>query len=470
MMTTANGTHIATAEEIGRSAVEDWTLTGAPSVVSGFLTELPPTVADKLRFFDRDSERAAFVIGALPVLAAIISSGVRIPVLEGDVSPDLYACVIAPPSSGKGALRWARALGEAVDRERYERSEAERLRFAGLPKDERADEAEPPRLTFYAPADTSAAAFIRSMNENGGRLCLFEEEAATLATALGREWGAFSSVIRKAFHHEPITAERKDSRTRVERPALSILLSGTKDQFVRLFEEAIEDGTFSRYGVYYFEDAAPWRSQRPRLHHAERTERFRQEARRLLSVHEHMARLEQEGRPARFELSPSQWDLHDACYEGVLDFVRAGELPARLEANVKRSGIVATRIACVLSVLRAFDEGRPPDAGERVTCADSDLAFALHLGQIFVHHAIRLYSEIEQVAGKEAVTPKQARMQAALDALPPSFGRVEMNEAARRLGVSQATLYRYAKEWEAAGVVDHPREGRYLKNIDALRN
>ena len=93
------------------------------------------------------------------------------------------------------------------------------------------------------PSNTTAAALQTALAENDGRGIMCETETDTLSGALGADFGNFSDVLRKAFHHEPVSLLRKTDRQHLdlERPALSIALTGTPGQLPRLMPTA-EDG------------------------------------------------------------------------------------------------------------------------------------------------------------------------------------------------------------------------------------
>lgn len=58
---------------------------------------------------------------------------------------------------------------------------------------------------------------------------IWEHEADTLADTLSKEWGNFSDALRKAFHHEYISYQRKTNNEHfeIENPNLCLALSGT---------------------------------------------------------------------------------------------------------------------------------------------------------------------------------------------------------------------------------------------------
>lgn len=104
---------------------------------------------------------------------------------------------------------------------------------------------------LFIPANSSATALFQTLNDNEGQALMFETEGDTLTTTFRSEHGNYSDGLRKAFHHEPITYNRRKDREYVEitMPRLSVLLSGTPRQVGALIPDP-ENGLFSRFLFY----------------------------------------------------------------------------------------------------------------------------------------------------------------------------------------------------------------------------
>uniref|UniRef100_UPI001FB2246F DUF3987 domain-containing protein n=1 Tax=Rhodothermus marinus TaxID=29549 RepID=UPI001FB2246F len=93
---------------------------------------------------------------------------------------------------------------------------------------------------------------------------LFSSEADALSTVLGQEWGRWSHLLRKAYHHEAVRRETKsEGLLVVERPVLAVALTGTPAQLWHLMEGGVEDGLFSRFLITRLRGDNRWVSQRP---------------------------------------------------------------------------------------------------------------------------------------------------------------------------------------------------------------
>jgi hypothetical protein len=432
-------------------------LRDAPPIPDATYEHLPRFLTDALSFFERPSQRAVLLLGSLPVLSGIISRGVEIPHRDGMMSPDVFVCIVAPAASGKGAMKWAKRLGLYTHERLSEAFEHDHTAWAALPAKERRGEPEPPRRLFYLPGNVSAARMVQVLDQTGGSAVMFEEEIDTLAGALKQDWGNFSDVLRKAFHHEPISIERKTERGYISRAGLSMVLSGTPAQMLQLIQSA-ENGLFSRYGFYYFEDYEGWLSHRPGIRIDER-ERFFDEASRWLDTL-YQRLVARSNQRVRVRLLPEHWDEHDRFFDDQTRRLISQGLPQGLVANVRRAGLTAVRTAATLAVLRAYEAEVDFREVDTVHTSDEDVLAALYLSTTFLEHAARFYSLLEN----RPLVRAQPELRL-YDALPEGEISVEAFEAAwRSIDVSRATAFRYRAALVEAGLLaETAQRGTYLK-------
>ena len=74
---------------------------------------LPPVLRDACNHLADRTEREVFLIGALGVVSGLLPN-VRGFYDQQFYGPNLFVYILAPYGSGKGMLRYARALGEAI--------------------------------------------------------------------------------------------------------------------------------------------------------------------------------------------------------------------------------------------------------------------------------------------------------------------------------------------------------------------
>lgn len=231
-----------------------------PKIPSDIYAQLPDILKESTNMFGDGIEKDVLLIGAISVISGCL------PNIEGiyfdePVSAHLYSFITAPAGSGKGKLKWAKYFGLKIHKSMVEQSirakeeyEQEMENYNNLNKNQRQGvekPKEPKHKMFYIPANSSASAFIQALSDNDFKGIIFETEADTLAGTLKQDWGNFSDVLRKAFHHESTNMfRRKDNEhIEVEDPHLSIALSGTPKQVHNMMPD-VENGLFSRF-LYY---------------------------------------------------------------------------------------------------------------------------------------------------------------------------------------------------------------------------
>jgi hypothetical protein len=196
------------------------------------------------------------------------------------VYPNLFSFIVAPAASGKGALTFARELGMSLHR-KFLKESRENIRHYQAKLKEAKDAkkestfdripmttgipSKPKSKVLYIPANSSSAAVIGHLDQSDGSGIICETEADTMGNSFKQDWGGYSDLLRKAFHHEPVTYSRKinEEYIEVEKPRVSIALSGTPSQVKGLISSA-EDGLFSRFIFYTFKVNPEWRDVSPK--------------------------------------------------------------------------------------------------------------------------------------------------------------------------------------------------------------
>ena len=197
-----------------------------PTFPGSVYEDLPNFLQQCTQPFNTDREKDIVLTGALTVISGCF------PLVHGEydgaqVGANLYSFTVAPAASGKGALAWAYKLAAPYHSELVTES---RLKFAEYSQALEQHQLEartnrknataipvPPPLEpsfrqLYIPANSSSAGIIKALADNEGRGIIFDTEADTLSGALKQDYGDFSHLLRKAFHHEPCPHQRKTNR------------------------------------------------------------------------------------------------------------------------------------------------------------------------------------------------------------------------------------------------------------------
>ncbi|OGX82899.1 DUF3987 domain-containing protein [Hymenobacter coccineus] len=372
-----------------------------PCMPDGLFPRLPTFLQQCCSPFKSRRERDVMLIGTLAVLSGCFA-GVGGTYNRRAQGLNLYAFIIAPAASGKGTLAWARYLARPWHQELIEESKmAKEMYEAQLKASKDKDNpvpppiGPPPRQQLFLPANTTAAAILTQLADNGGRGIICETEADTLSGALGADFGNFSDMLRKAFHHEPVSALRKTDNqyTEIERPALSIALTGTPDQVSRLLKSA-DDGLVSRMLFYTFAQTPAWQDVGPQAGPS-LDEHFRPLAAQLLQFIQATPGPTPEGScPVQITLADADWArLNEA---GAAGLTEAHDAAGGAGASTAfRLGLIAWRIAALLTVLRCYDDGEVPTG--TIEALPGDVTLALTIMDTVRAHALAVLDRLAPV-------------------------------------------------------------------------
>ena len=192
------------------------------------------------------------------------------------VFPHIFTVEVAPAANGKGCINDMRHLADlyeeliktetgqaeaeylqALEEWEQKKAEAHQKHRAVVVKD-----APKPAAKAYLniPTQVTKAKMLVHLRDNGniGGL-MADSEIDTILSASKQDYGMFDDLLRKAFHHEPVSSSRKtdNEMIRIDSPRLALLLSGTPGQFSRMIP-ASESGHMSRLLVYKWRSEAGW--------------------------------------------------------------------------------------------------------------------------------------------------------------------------------------------------------------------
>ncbi len=449
-------------DEKSRSDTPDTsdTLSGldGASPLPNVYNHLPMLLRRASSAFEQRHEKDVFLTAALPAL------GAAMPHVRGyyghvpePLSPHYYTATVAGAAGGKGPAKWGRKLVKGVDQhikeEAQEQIEAWEERKEEHKNNEHTeepfDEPKPQEKALFLPANTSAAAFHEGLRDFDERAFIFETEIDSMLNALGQEWGKWDDTLRKAFHHEPVSYRRKnEGSVELESPCLSVVLSGTPRQFSELMGSS-ESGLYSRFALYYFEAPPVWIPQKPTKEALDRIDRFDAYAERVTEMYR---LLKQRMQPLQFCLTDEQWDLHDRVLRSLLHEA-AQEGRGHLSDVYKRAGVVAFRIAMILTVLRAFEKDVPLAKADELEAKKTDVETGLELARTYADHAVRFAEErLDEV---ESVDASSHRIAVMLRGVEARFSSGDAYEVARQEGITavERTLRRDLRKAQKKGLI-----------------
>jgi len=408
------------------------------STIPGAVYEnLPEILQRGTSVFDVNHEKDVFLSGALGILSGLFSK------VHGLYSSDetfsnLNFFIVAPPSSGKGSMKYARILGNSIHKARingYAIDDAQHL--------------------LYIPANSSSSVVIRHLDENNENGIVFETEADTLSDTLNQDWGGYSDLIRKSFHHETISYSRKKDREYIElnQPKLSVILSGTPDQVQSLIHST-ENGLFSRIIFYAYEGTDLWKNVAPRADRLNLKLFFEGLGDEIKTIHDAYVL-----KPFEFDLTQDQWD---ALNQQFSEWLRAITTFIHKDASsiVKRLGIVQFRLAMILSILRHYENGHIVD--ENIICEDRDFRTAQLLSNTYLEHGLTMFFKLPG-QNKPVLNIFTKKF---YDNIPNNivFTRAEAVTIGVKIGMQERSIDNYLKRLVATNFLSQPEYGKYKKS------
>ena len=437
-------------------ASENVGLSALPTLPSEIFKKLPEILQRGCIVFTDERERDVFLTGSLGILSGCFYS-VSGTYDQRTVYANFNAFVVAPPASGKGTLVFARTLGQPYHDKMKRESEKAKRKYVmrkesllGGKKDE-TEEVEAPRIKIlFIPGNISSAALIKILGDSDGKGVLCETEADTITNSLKQEWGNFSDLIRKSFHHENIGYSRKKDNEHIEiaTPQLSVVISGTPSQVTGLIK-SVEDGLYSRFVFYAFESKSDWRDVSPQSGRPNLTEYFSTLANEVLAVIEF-----NEQYPAKFDLSKEQFVKLNTYFSEALSKLSL-LVGTDVDGTIKRLSLITYRIAMVLSCLRKYETG---DKGNTFICSDTDFDTAMKLTEVYLQHNIYMMSCLPKA---DKLTNNGVRK--LYDALPASFERKSAIEIGDKIQIRERTTDKYLKNLLATGLLKQEKSGSYEK-------
>ena len=422
-------------------------LKGTPIIPQSVYDNLPPILFESCQVFTQERERDVYLTGALAILSGCLPnvSGLY----SGSIIyPSLFSFILAPAASGKGALKFAKALADKYhdktlvlsleDKKIYDEKLAAYKMLKGKGKLEPGQEMPmPPKFkVVYIPANTSNAKIMQHLDWNDGRGIICETEADTLGQTFKNEWGSYSDMLRKSFHHEKISKSIKTDGEYIEvnNPQLSVALSGTPKQVFNIIASA-EDGLFSRFIFYVFKTDAVWLDPSPKGNPVNLTDYFTTQSKLVLKLVEFYERDE-----LILHLTDEQWVKLNTNFSSFLEQVNTFVSEDALSV-VKRLGLILYRFCMIFTAIRKFSTS---NYHKEVYCLDIDFETALTLTKTYIQHSVIMFTNLpkqgEQAQFKSGQTKKHF-----LDSLPNTFQRKEAIELAKKFNMKERSADSFLK-------------------------
>lgn len=428
-----------------------------PSFPDELFPKLPELLQQAVALADNKQERDILLLGSLGVLSACFPNAVGL--YKGmRVGTNFYLFVTAPASAGKGRLNLCRRLVTPLHKLKQEEGRAAKAeydrRLAEYNMNKAGERPVPPPLKMLIiPANNSSTGMFQLLADNEGQGLLFETEADTLGQNLKKDFGDYSDLLRKAWHHETISYYRRTDREYVDIdfPCLSVVLSGTPRQVPNLIPGS-ENGLFSRFMFYYMNVEAEWEDVWMEGSEKDIQEHYDNLGAQFFRFHKHLQQREK----IRVHLGPGQHRRFNEFFSETLKWYKVVHGPDYV-ATVKRLGVMCYRMAMLLSLLR-LKEGDPVPSN--LYCSDEDYEIAIQLVKCLNSHSGLIFRILPE---QMPIKLRSEHNEEFLKSLPQEFSRSEYQAIAKGLGMETKAADRAMDRARKAKIVESVSWGHYAR-------
>jgi hypothetical protein len=342
------------------------------------------------------------------------------------VYPNLFLYLVGKAGSGKGNITWAKRLLKAIENTTiHELTGVSRKSL--LPILTNPDYS---GMKIQIPANNTYAGFVRLLQLQKGTGLVFETEGDTLYNALKSEHGNFSDLLRKAFHHEPITQFRKagDEFVNLQEPKLSVVISSTPNQLTKIISNS-ENGLFSRFMFCETESDDTFLDVFSKRE-VSRQSAIDAEAQELKALFLKL----RNGTDVCFALTPEQQQIFLEFFQ-YNKSIAINLFHTDLEATIHRLGLILFRIAMILTVFR----NSKSDDIENLICTDYDFEVSKQLVERLLESANKMFQSLPK-QDADVLTEKK---QLIYIELSNEFSTKDIKRLFKKHGLSERTVFRF---------------------------
>lgn len=369
-----------------------------------------------------------------------------------EVSANLYVIIIAPPASGKGVMTYSRMLVQPIHDKIYSESQQDHedcnRKTKGKKNKDNTDC--PPLQIKIIPANISSAEMYFYIGSSTHGVLIIESEADTMSNMLKNDWSNYSDVLRRAFHHEPISISRKMEKIYVEikEPKLSLVMSGTPDQLQPLLKSK-ENGLFSRFIIYTFSEISDFKDVFASVlkDHKIAFDKASDDVFELYTILvNRMDRIE-------FRLTENQNKRFLKEFSDLHGIIKKHH-PNSFLSSLNRHGLIMFRICMILTVLRNNIEDQ-----KLLVCGNRDFLLALEIMKTILKHALDAHDNLED--GLLSKSDEDF-----LFALPETFTRkkaIDLGE--EKFKIPLRTVDDKLVQWRKKKVIIRLNHGKYKRTL-----
>ena len=351
-------------------------------------------------------------------------------------SPELLTMIVAPAASGKGIMNYGRLLLQAIEGQNGKQ--------------------------VYIPANSSASALLKMMDEYDGRGIVFATEMDTLTQTLRAAYGQFGDIVRCIFEHETVSQLRRQNNEFIEirSPRIAMLLSGTPNQVSPLLRNR-ENGLMSRFACYVVNNRMDFDDH---VWDVEEEGNIPHESmlydRLATELGDRYLWMETAGHECYFYLTNTQLKTIKRMFRSEYDTYSA-EFGDLFDASLKRMPVIMKRIGMILAGLR-LDMTKP--LPERVVCSEEDFQTMLLIGHKLLMHAAMVFQMMPELKATPVGEIGGNMLQRQFfQMLPTDFTKQDAVKQAEVLGVNVRTMEDWLEKMIKQAHIERVMKGIYQK-------
>ena len=421
--------------------------------------DLPEPLSSALECAKNEDDKMVLLIGSLVAISSTMTEKVWF-YYQKRYRPNLLAFVVSPPGNGKGRTSLPPMLVEEIHQEHMQRTSKQMAEYKNameLWSKAGRKSGTPPekpkiRLLKY-PSNITGAALENLVADNDGNGLLFSPDIASIMTAFFAEHGNIIPDLLATAENESLTRARKVDFELIEVPEtrFSVLVDGTIQYVFKLLGDG-SDGLHSRFIFIFIKTGLLWQSQWQTNGKETDDEIFRRLGMFYKTLYEKLKSSD----GVEFELTDDQKSRFDARFEDWANMY-ATIYGNRILSSVRRMAVIALRIMCVISILRALNQ--PDEMPSKVLCSDEDFERALSMVKTLLVHTGYSFSLLSEPT-KKYCSKGWERL---IHALPDCFKRSEAIKIAQGLGITTKRTDKYLHRLCEEGKITKVEHGIYQK-------
>lgn len=426
------------------------------SLLPDYLFEKLPKDLKAITQNYKGRERDMVLLSCLGVISSCLPNYYG--VYDGhDVAVNLYIMIIAPPASGKGVIKNSLELINRIDEEIRKRSLKEIDKVKKANTKESVNSPLPPVEHKIFPGNITSADFYQHLENSKHGALILESEADTISNMLKSDFGNYSDILRKAFHHEILSISRKTEKLygRINNPKLSMVISGTPDQLQPLIKSR-DNGLFSRFILYNFDEVSPFKNVFEKNDKSYVND-FKKLEQKLFEFYGFYRK---DGRQILFKLDKDQEAYFTKIFSDINDkYVQ--NFDQNFLPNIRRHAFMCFRLMMIISLLRNIDnliESKEENA--IVKCENSDIELSIDLIKRLLDHCYHSYVTLGGATNSTTLQDKTF-----LKKLESNFTSQQAYEIGKILGIKKRVVDDKIRQFLDKNLISRVKKGHFKKHL-----